>query len=242
MILNQNLYSIPTDTLVDGWNFGWLDCGSISFSFKTENNFQFSEYACHWNQNDTINYVIAVKRMYDNFDQILDLQNKYSDFESKLEKGKIYSKNGFRMMYIMTKKQSLAFQKSKPKREYLTSIKDTIDNYLKSEISKQNIKFNNIDCFEDYHLTFNKNGKLGKVKVSDYDEPKLSDGLDFYITDRREIRKCKKLIKLIFKEIDLSSFNLTYKVNRTLHFGIDDKVQLRDNTRYLKENLPPAKP
>ncbi len=232
LILNQKLYSIPTDTLIEGWNFGWLDCGAVSFSFKTENNFQFSEYSCHWHQNDSINYVATIKKMYDSIGQILDLQNKYSEFESKLKKGKTYSKNGFMMMYIMTEKQSLAFQKSKPQREYLKSIKDTVDNYLKSEISKQNIKFNEIDCFEDYLLTFNKNGKLGKVKVSDYNKPKLSDGLDFYFEDKREIRKCRKLIKRIFKEIDLSSFNLKYKVNRTLSFGLENKVQLRDNTIY----------
>jgi len=165
--------------------------------------------------------------MYDTIGQILDLQNKYSEFESRLEKGKTYSKNGFLMKYIMTEKQSIAFQKNKPRRDYLNSIKDTIDNYLKSEYAKQKIQFNEIDCFEDYRLTFNENGKLKKVKVSDYNKPKLSDGLDFYFEDKREIRKCRKLIKQIFKEIDLSSFNLKYKVYRTLSFGLENEMQLR---------------
>ena len=218
---------IPTDTLIEGWNFGWLDCGAISFSFKTENNFRFAEYSCHWNQNDSIKYVTTIKTIYDTIGQILDLQTNYSEFESKLEKGKTYSKNGFMMMYIMTEKQSLAFQKSKPQREYLKSIKDTIDNYMKSEIAKLKIQFNEIDCFEDYRLTFNENGKLKKVKVSDYCKPKLSDGLDFYFEDKREIRKCRKLIKQIFKKVDLNPFNLRYKINRTLSFGLKNEVRLR---------------
>lgn len=232
MILNQKFYSTPTDTLIAGWNFGWLDCSGISFSFKIQNNFQVSEYTCHWHQNDSINYVTSIKTMYDTFGQILDLQKEYSEFESKLEKGKTYSRNGFIMMYIMTEKQSLAFQKSKPQRDYLKSIKDTIDTYLKAEIAKQKIEFNEIDCFENYQLTFNENGKLKDVKVSDYDKPKLSDGLDFYIEDKREIRKCKKRIKQIFKEIDLSSFNLKYKIYRTLSFGLENEAQLGDNTIY----------
>lgn len=232
LIFNQKLYLIPTDTLIEGWNLGWSDCGTISFSFKRENNIQYSEYTCHWHQNDSVKYVTTIKAMYDTIGQILDLQNKYSEFESKLKKGKIYSKNGFVMMYVMTEKQSTAFQKSKPQREYLKSIKDTIDNYLKSEIEKQKIHFNEIDCFEDYQLTFKKNGKLEKVKVSDNDKPKLSDGLDFYFEDKREIRKCKKLIKQIFKVVDLSSFSLKYKVNRTLSFGFKNEVQLKDNTIY----------
>lgn len=232
MILNQKFYSTPTDTLIAGWNFNWLDCGAISFSFKIQNVFQYSEYTCHWHQHDSINYITTIKTMYDTIGQMLDLQTKYTEFTSKLEKGKTYSKNGSVMMYIMTERQSLAFQKSKPQREYLKSIKDTVDIYLKSEIAKQEIQLNEIDCFENYHLIFNKNGKLNKVEVSDYDKPKLSDGLDFYFEDKREIRKCKKIIKRIFKEIDLSSFNLKYTIYRTLSFGLENDVQLRDNTIY----------
>ncbi|KXX71149.1 hypothetical protein AVL50_09970 [Flammeovirga sp. SJP92] len=232
MILNQKFYSTPTDTLIAGWNFGWLDCGSISFSFKVQNNFKVSEYTCHRLQNDSINYVTSIKTMYDTIGQILDLQNKYSEFEPKLDKGKTYSKNGFVMMYIMSEKQSLAFQKSKPQREYLKSIKDTVDTYLKAEIVKQKIEFSEIDCIEDYQLTFNKNGKLKDVKVSNYDKPKLSDGLDFYFEEKREIRKCKKLIKQIFKEIDMSSFNMKFKIYRTLSFGLENEAQLSDNMIY----------
>ncbi len=103
---------------------------------------------------------------------------------------------------------------------------------MKSEIAKQKIQFSEIDCFEDYQLIFNVNGKLEKVKVSEYDKPKISNGLDFYFEDKREIRKCKKMIKQIFKEIDLSSFNLKYKINRTLSFGYEKEIQLRDNTIY----------
>lgn len=47
LILNRKFYSIPTDTLIDGWNFDWLDCGAISFSFKIGKNFQFSEFSVH---------------------------------------------------------------------------------------------------------------------------------------------------------------------------------------------------
>jgi hypothetical protein len=232
LILNQIFYSIPTDTLIAGWDFGWLDCGAISFSFKIKNEFWFSEYTCHWQQNDSINYVPDIKSIYDTISQIFDLQTKYSEFESNLEKGKTYSKNGFVMMYVMTEKQSSEFHKSKSQREYLKSIKDTINTYLKSEIAKHKIQFNGIDCFEEYQLIFNKNGRLEKVKVSDNDKPKLSDGLDFYFEDKSEIRKCKKLIKQIFKEIDLSSLNLKYKIYRTLSFGNENEVQLRDNTIY----------
>ncbi len=77
------------------------------------------------------------------------------------------------MMYKMTDQQSEHLRKSKPQRDFMKSVKDTIDTYLNSELQKQDIKLNGIDCFEDYRLTFGKNGKLKKVTLSDYDKPTL---------------------------------------------------------------------
>lgn len=228
LILSQKFYAIPTDTLIPGWKLNGLDCDKISYSFKIDNQFQFSEYICHRAQNDSIHFVPIIKAMYDSISQILDLQTQYSVFESKLEKGNRYSKNGLFMMYIMTDKESERWRKSQPQREYIQSIKDTVDTYLKSEIDKQKIQFDELNSSKEYILFFNKSGKLKKVLLSDYDKPKLSRGLDFYIKEKREIRKCKKLIKQIFKEIDLSSFNLKYEIYRTLRFGRENQVILGD--------------
>ena len=103
LILKQRPYLIPTDTLIKGWNFGWLDCGGIYFSYKIDTNYQDSQYTCLWNQSDSIKYVITLKTLYDTISQILNLQQKYSRFESKLGKGKSYSKNGFEMIYLPKK-------------------------------------------------------------------------------------------------------------------------------------------
>jgi len=233
MILNQKFYSTPTDTLIEGWNFGRLHCGGINFSYKTQNYFQFSEYTCHWHQNDSINYVTAIKTMYDTIGQILDLQTKYSEFESKLEKGKTYSKNGFVMIYIMSKKQSLAFEKSKPKRDYLKSIKDTIDNYLNFKLDSLETTFDTADfsCYS-YNLTFGKNGKLKKIWTHPIDKMKLRDGLSWYIEDKIERGKCKRLVKKIFKKVNLSSFELEYNVYRTFYIDFSNVWRIIDNTIY----------
>ena len=124
------------------------------------------------------------------------------------------------MMFIMTDQQSENWKKSQPQRDLMKSVKDTVDSYINSELKKQDIKLNGIDCFEDYRLTFGKNGKLKSVKLSHHDKPTLkkSLGLGGYLADKKEIRKCKRKIKQIFREIDLSFLNLETEIYRTFSF------------------------
>jgi hypothetical protein len=232
LILKQQIYSLPTDTLIKNWNKNWLDCGSIDFESKTNDIFQFSNYSCPWEQLDATDYIFQIRSLYKSFISILDLDHEYSVFESKLEKGKSYSSEGSTVMYIMTDKESDAWRKDKPRRDYLKSIKDTIDNYVNAELSKQKIKLNNIDCFETYKLIFSKNGYLKKVRVLEYDKPKLKDGLDSYIKDNREIRKCRQKIKEIFESINLNFLNLKYGFTRKISFGNNQEIEYSDDTNY----------
>ena len=231
-ILKTGQGSLPTDSLISTWNKWYLHCGSIEFQFNTNGDYHAQTYHCPWSQPDTAKFKNIIISNFELLNEKLELEKYYDEFEDLLPKGKTYSRDGYRMIYIFTDEQSEAWEKDKPRRDYLKSIKDTIDNYLRTELSEQDKILDNINCFEDYRLTFGENGKLEKVKVSDYNKPKLSDGLDFYFEDRQEIRKCRKLIKQIFKEIDLSSFNLKYKFYRTLSFGLEGEIQLRDDTIY----------
>src|SRR5690606_33708854 len=154
--------------------------------------------------------------------------------EGKLSKGKTYSRDGYRMMFIMTDQQSEKWKKSQPQRDLMKSVRDTVDSYINSELTKQDIKLNGIDCIEDDRLTFGTNGKLKKVTLSDYDKPTLkkSLGLGEYLADKKEIRKCKRKIKQIFSDIDLSFLNFETEIYRTFSFDHKNEYQLRDDTIY----------
>lgn len=225
---------IPTDSLIPNWNAYFLHCGSINFQYKIDEQFITQEYFCPWSQSDTVAYKSVIVSNYNLIKTTFNLDSLYKLFENELPKGKSYSRDGYRMMYKLTDKESENWAKSKPRRDYLKSIKDTVDNYLELRLNDQEIELDNIDCFENYQLVFGTNGKLKKVDVVEYDKPKLRNslGLGDFLEDKREIRKCRKKIKEIFREIDLSFLKLEHEVYRTFSFDHNEKFQLRDDTMY----------
>lgn len=231
-IIESEQLSFPTDTLIKSWERWFLHCGNLNFEIKDNGHYYTQTYHCPWSQKDSVEYKDVILSNYKLIIEELKTDSVYNEFFNQLPKGKTYSSSGYGMTYLMTDEQEDAWNKDQPRRDYLKSIKDRIDNYLTTELEKQNIKLDKISCFEDYRLTFNKDGELWKLKVSNYHKPKLLDGLVSYFEDKREIRKCKKLIRKVFREIDLSSFNLEYNVYRTLSGGLEEKFQLRDDTIY----------
>lgn len=210
LILNEKIYQIPTDTLIDNWNFNWLHCGSINFYYKTENNISSKTYTCPWNQNDTIKKAKSIKNIDNKLNEVFKLKEKYSEFTSKLEKGKSYSKDGYIQMYLMTEKESQGWKNGKPIRDYKKSIKDTIDNYLEFKLNKLIPNSTELNCYDDYSLTFSKKGKLKKMKVDMGFWEKLSD---------KEYKKCKRILKKVFKEIKIEFVDPKYEFYRELSFG-----------------------
>ena len=195
---------IPTDTLITSWQRNFLHCNSIIFQFSIDGKYTKQIFHCPWGQNDSVEFKSIILDNYEILKSTFQLDSLYNSFEIKLPKGKSYSRDGYRMMYKMTDQQSENWKKSQPQRDFMKSVKDTVDSYINSELQKQNIKLNGIDCFEDYCLTFGKNGKLKTIKLSHYNKPSLkkSLGLGDYLIDKKEIRKCKKKIKQIFNKIE----------------------------------------
>ena len=233
-LISSRQLDIPTDSLIPNWNRNYLHCGSIHFQYNINGRFKTQEYFCPWSQNDTVSFKTVIVDNYNLIKTTFNLDSLYKQFENKLPNGKSYSRDGYRMMYKMTDKQSESWAKDKPRRDYLKSIKDTVDSYINTKLSKQKIELVEIDCFEDYRLIFGINGKLKKIELSKYDKPKLRNslGLGDFLSDKREIRKCKRKIKEIFREIDLSFLNLEHEIYRTLSFDYKGQFQLRGDTMY----------
>jgi len=225
---------IPTDTLIVSWQRIFLHCNGIVFQFNINGKYTKQIFHCPWGQKDSVEFKSIILDNYQTLKSTFQLDSLYDNFERKLPKGKTYSRDGYRMMYKMTDQQSENWKKSQSQKDVMKSVKDTVDSYLNSELKKQNIELNGINCFEDYRLTFGKNGKLKKISLSHYNKPKLKNslGLGDYLADKREIRKCRRKIKQIFSVIDLGFLKLETEIYRTLSFGLNNEVQLRDDTIY----------
>lgn len=231
-LLKSGQYDIPTDSLIKDWNHGYLHCESIDFHFKIDNSYKEKSFSCPWNQSDSIDFKAVILSNLRLLEKELSLEARYNRFESLLKRGITYSRDGYRLMYRMTDREIAAWKKDEPRRKYLKSIKNSLDNYLETELSKQNISLDKIDCIEDYYVTFGTNGKLESVLVSPKDRPTLSYGLGDYFEERQETRKCRKKLKHIFRNIDLSSFNLKYKIRRIVSFWGKGEIRVREATFY----------
>lgn len=222
-IIKQKIYSLPTDSLITNWNFNWLDCFGISLNYKVNDKIYLTSYTCPWNQKDTIKHVSQIKSTYKYINQTLDLKKEYSIFTSKLEKGKSYSKDSYTMMYILTDKEIELRKKGKPKRDYLKSIKDTIDNHLEKELNRLIPNSTDLSCYDDYQLNFSKKGKLKSIKAVDMGFwERLSDN---------DYRKCRKILKKAFREIRIDFVDPKYDFFRELSFGQKD-IYIYDSTMY----------
>lgn len=232
-ILQSGQDNIPTDSLVKNWKKWYLHCGSIFFQFKENNNYIEQSFHCPWSQPDSVEFKKTIISNYKFLEDKLQLETRFGTFESLLPKGKTYSKDGYGIMYIMTNEQSKAWEKDRPKRDYLKSIKDTINDFLNNRLKEVRVDYGSKEspCFSAT-LKFNRKGKLKSVKTNKSDRPKIFDGLSSYFEEMIEETKCKKSIKRIFENINLASFNTKYDIYRTFYDFSDGGWTIVDDTMY----------
>ncbi|OCK52571.1 hypothetical protein BA768_12010 [Chryseobacterium sp. CBo1] len=233
-LIQTNQINLPTDSLIENWNRNYLHCNQINFQFKILNNLQKQQYNCPLHQNEEKQTVKIIAENIRFVQNQLKLDSIYKNFESNLPSGKNYSNDGYRMMLKLSKKQIEIWQKYKPYREYLKLKKDTVDNYLNTFIQNKNLNPYKINCFETYYLEFAKKGNLKKIFVANYDKPRWENVIGFkdFLQDKREIKKCKKIIKEIFLKADLSWLNLKFNLNRSISFDLDGNPKLSDEAIY----------
>lgn len=233
-IINSKQNEIPTDTLIPNWYFMIFDCASLNFEFKKGNVYNSQRFFCPWSQNDSIAFKHTIIENYNTIREVLQLDSLYDSFTQKLPKGITYSFDGYMMMYISTDQETENWEKYKPKRNYLKTIKDTVDNYINHNLDSIQTTWDQdeIKCYGSYFLTFGRNGKLKEIWIHPISQMKISDGISFYIEDKIEIHRCKKNIKRIFKQVDLKNFNLEYELQRTFYVGLNNEWAIRDDTIY----------
>lgn len=233
-LIASKQYDFPTDSLITSWKNNFLHCNTVNFQIKTNDKLKRQKYDCIRGQdlsNPIVSSILENDRLVRDD---LDLNILYSTFTDHLPKGNSYTNDGYGMMYIFTEKENEAWIKSKPIRDYLASKKDTIDNYLKIKLKQVNIKNEKFNCFQNYNLEFSKKGKLKKLKVAKFDRPTLkkSYNLKEYFEDKMEIRKCKRVIRKIFKDNDWTFLDLKYSITRSLDFDLNGNPKLYDNYIY----------
>lgn len=234
-LLFSGQFEIPTDTLIPNWDNWTWHCSSIYFQHKINGQYQSQRYRYLWAQEDSVSYKNVIVGNYDLIRETFSLDSLYNKFASKLSTGIPYSKDDYMMILVkMTDEEIKERARDKPRRDYLKSVRDTIDSYINTELKKQNIELEEIKCFKDYQLIFGTDGKLAEIILSKRDKPRLKNsiGLGGLFANIREVRKCKSKIREIFQEIDLSGLNARCEIYRSFSFDYKGEFHLRDNTIY----------
>ena len=221
-ILKEKTNEIPTDSLISEWNFNWLDCGAIKFKYKIGDKISNRTYTCAQNQNDSIAYVVDIKKLKDMLSNDLELKSSFDSFTDKLPKGASYKIDGWITMFKLSEKQIKWREKNKPMRDYLKTVKDTIDNYLEFELNRLIPNSTELDCFDDYRLTFNKKGRLKRMKVDMGFWERMFD---------KDYQKCRRILKKAFREIKVDFIDPKYVFYRDLSFG-GKEIYITDPTLY----------
>lgn len=213
-ILKSGQDSIPTDTLIKSWNKYFLHCNSIRFEFKINGEYSEQNFHCPWGQNDSLIYKKTIVSNYKYLLKELNLELLYRQFIDELPKGRSYSKDGYMWMYLMTERQLAYYQKIKPHRDYMVSVKDTLNKYLSDTLTKIFSKKGILNCYYQFFLNFSKNGELKKIRTNTTFAD-LEDRLDYY--------KCKRKIRKAFKKIRIDFIKPRSSFGKELNF-IDNEV------------------
>ena len=141
-----NLDKIPTGKLIKGWNHDYLHCYNLKFEFCQNQIYASNEYYCLHAQNDTISFKLIIEQNIDSLRNQLKLEQLYDSFKLDLPKGKSYSFDDYRILYIPTKKEVRESQRDKPNREYMSQVNDTLNKFLSDTLTKIFLTKGGFEC------------------------------------------------------------------------------------------------
>lgn len=96
--IQSGLAKIPTDSLIESWQFNFLHCNSITFQFNINGQYLEKTFHCPWSQEDKIAYKSTILDNYQMLHSIFKLDSLYDTFEGNLPRGKTYSRDGYMMI------------------------------------------------------------------------------------------------------------------------------------------------
>jgi hypothetical protein len=187
--LVKAISKIPSQDSIRGWGTG-LDGISYLFETSTPTTYSFKSYWTPTIQNNSIVEAKQIEAFVEKIYSILNLKLEYDKFFSTLKPGSYTT--GFIIMTRLTDKQVEHWKKNKPYKDYLDSVKDTLNNYLSDTLTKIFQKNGGLACSDQFFLKFSKNNKLKKITTN-------TDFFDFY--DRMDYYKCRRKIRKAFRQV-----------------------------------------
>lgn len=201
-----------------------FDCFGASIESRWEDIYRETSYFCPWIQEDSLNYIDSVVSFLKYLDATDFLEQTADALFDTIPGGQFYTRNNFMYIYKRTPEQLEAWEKDKPRREYVDSVSKYIDPYIMEEIQKTDSSKVQYCDYSVFYVKYKKNGKFDWIKVAQQSKYKIYEDGYFWFEERREIRKCKRYVRKSVRKIDLSRFDLKYDVVREFTFINDELI------------------
>ena len=190
--LEKIIAPISTDKTIKGWKQGF-DGIEYIFETATPSTYCFKTYWTPTAQDSTLMEAKMIQGFVDSLYSSLRLDSKRQAFYNTLKPGAYYYESaGFN---IPTRKQAAYYKKVRPYRDYMNSVKDTLNAYLNDTLTKFFDTFRELECHRQYFIKFSTDNKLLAVTTNN----KLANK-----NDREEFEACKKKIIAAFKRIQIN--------------------------------------
>jgi hypothetical protein len=216
-LLSINQLVLPTNNLITGWQSdfsnSYKNCNAIIFQFNINENYTRQIFHCPWYQKDTVKFKNLILKNLDSLYTKFQLDTLYYLFEKKLPKGKTYTKDGISFSYLYTEQEYDFLQKIKLNKDKINSIKEKVNCLINDNPKNLKNNLRNIPYLEFYFLNFRKNGKLKKIKTSNYNTnyQNNSQHIEKKSLKKSESREKKSNIKMLFNGDEMEVEMLIYK-------------------------------
>lgn len=188
--LTKSIDIIPTDKFIKNWKQGF-DGIEYIVEVTTPSTYSFKTYWTPTVQDSSLIEAKMIQKFVIDLDSLLEMHHKYWNFFANLKPGSYYD-GGSMVRIKLTPKQIAYYKKTKPFRDYLDSISDTLNHYLSDTLTKIFSTLGQPKCYDQFLLKFSPKNKLLKITTNS----KFSDK-----EDKRAFIKCKKMIREAFKNI-----------------------------------------
>lgn len=212
--------TIPTDKFIKGWAQGF-DGVEYNLETSTPRTYDFRNYWTPTTQKKSVTEAWKIQAFINNIDTLLALRHKLKDFFDGLKPGS-YVGDGPMIIVKLTKEQQDYLRRTKPYRDYLNSVNDTLNHYLSDTLTKIFNKYGGLKCFDEFFLSFSKDNKLLKVTTNS----DLTDN-----DDRANFRACRKKIIEAFQLINIDFVHSHIGYTRQLSF-YDGKASVYSSFNY----------
>ncbi len=212
--LTKSIDTIPTDKFIKNWKQGF-DGIEYIFEITTPFSYTFKTYWTPKAQDSSLIEAKMIQKFVSDLDSLLNMHQKYQEFFATLKPGS-YINGGPMITTKLTAKQIAYYKKTKPYRDYLASISDTLNQYLSDTLTKIFSTLGEPKCYDQFFLKFSPTNQLVKITTNS----KFTDK-----EDKKEFIKCKKLIMEAFKKIQVDFVHSKVAYWKELSFW-DGKVNI----------------